>query len=114
MDAFQLLEFHRQFSFLDFVAGEAAEASRETEAAAQGDEPFGGIILVPHIRIPIVHRKLMMEVVIALAKRQKSREKVVPGGVLVVVRRMSEIMCKRVDTEDALARSKFRSARCIS
>lgn len=61
----------------------------QTELAADPDEPFSGIILVPLNSIPVVHRELVVEVVITLANGHESSDEMVSGRVLVIERRVT-------------------------
>ena len=78
------LQLHRQPTLVDLSFGEDAEVGREPEVFAEGDEPFGWIPLVPFRSVPVVHRKLVMEVMVPLPEGHKSRNEVVPRGVLIV------------------------------
>lgn len=66
------------------------------------DKPFRGVVLVPFDRVPVVHRKLVMEVVVTLTNGDKGSEHMVTGGMLVIERCFSEPVGKRVNAEGGL------------
>lgn len=65
---------------------------RQSKERARHDEPLGGVVLVPFHRIPIVHGKLVMEIVVPFAKGQDGGEEVITRGVLVIVCRLSQVV----------------------
>ena len=56
----------------------------ETSHTAEGDEPFGRIVLVPQEGVAVVHWELMVEVVVSLTHRDDCRDKVVAGCMYIV------------------------------
>jgi hypothetical protein len=60
------------------------------------DKPLGRIILVPLDGIPVVHGKLVMEIVIALSDSDQCSNKVISGCVLVVKGSLSKIVSQRI------------------
>src|ERR1700710_2779636 len=52
--------------------------------------------------LPVVHGKLMMEVMVPFSHRKDGGQKVVARRVLVIVRRASEIVSDGVDAKSAL------------
>jgi hypothetical protein len=55
---------------------------RQANPRHDGNEQFRGIVLVPLDRIPVVHRELMVEVVIAFADSDKCGDHMVAGSCL--------------------------------
>ena len=74
----------------------------ETEPSADGDEPLGGVVLVPSDGVTVVHGELVVEVVVAFADGGESGDEVVTRGVLVVEGRLAEPVGERVDAEGRL------------
>lgn len=62
----------------------------EPDFLAGGDEPFGGVVLVPLDRVAVVHGELVVEVVVPLADGDEGGDHVVSRGVLVVEGRLAE------------------------
>ena len=75
---------------------------REPKERACRDEPLGGVVLVPLYGISVVHGKLVMEIVVPLAKGQEGGEEVITRGVLVIERRLPEPVGEGVDAESRL------------
>ena len=98
----ELLHPHRKRALADLVAREPAQMRREPDRTTRRDEPFRRVVLVPLDRVPVVHWELMMEVMVPFAERDKCGEEMVPRSVLVIKRCMSERVCERIDTPDAL------------
>jgi hypothetical protein len=98
-DFLQLLELHRQLALADLVIGELLEMARETEDAADADEPLGWVVLVPLDGITVVGGELVVEVVVSLADRNECGDDVVSGSVLVIERSLSKPVSERVDAE---------------
>lgn len=92
MHALQPLERHAELSHTDFIVREDAQVRRQPEERACHDEPFGGVVLVPFHGVSIVHGKLVMEIVVPLAKGQDGGEEVITRGVLVIVCRLSQVV----------------------
>jgi hypothetical protein len=67
------------------------------------DEPFGRVVLVPFDGVPIVHGKLVVEIVIPLPNSDESGDNMIAGCVLVIKRSLTEPMSERVDTEGRLS-----------
>ena len=74
----------------------------ETEPGADGDEPLGGVVLVPSDGVTVVHGELVVEVVVAFTDGGESGDEVVTRSVLVVEGRLAEPVGERVDTEGRL------------
>lgn len=74
----------------------------QTDLLHSPDKPFGRIVLVPLDGIPVVHRELVVEIVIALSDCDKRGDHMVAGGVFVVKRSFAEPMSERVDTKGRL------------
>src|ERR1700753_1775183 len=98
----QFLQLHRQPALVDLSFGEDTEMARKSKVVANGDEPLGWVPLVPFHSIPIVHRKLMMEIMVSLPERHKRRKEMVPWRVLVIEGACAEPMGQRVDRESRL------------
>lgn len=69
----QVLQLHRQNPLLNLVIGKDAQVAGASEDVAERDEPLGRIVLVPIEGIPVIHRKLMVEVVVAFAHGEQRR-----------------------------------------
>jgi len=95
-EAFQL---HRELTFANFVIRENLQLLGQADLLHSPDEPFGRIILVPFDGIPVVHRKLVVEIVIALSNGDKSSDHMIAGCVLVIERSFTEPMSERIDAE---------------
>jgi hypothetical protein len=63
------------------------------------NEPFRRIILVPSYSVPVVHRELMMEVVVAFTYSNESCDHVVARSELVIERTVAKPMSERINTE---------------
>jgi hypothetical protein len=84
----------------------------ETDVLASGDEPFRRVILIPSECIPIVHRKLVMEIMISLAHGQKSRDQMIARRMLVIVRCVTKPVGYGVDAKRRLDEP-FNKSCCI-
>jgi len=73
------------------------------------DKPLGRIILVPLDRIPVVHRELVVEVVVALTDSDKRSEHMVTRRMLVIERCFSEPVGERINAKGRL-QARIRSA----
>jgi hypothetical protein len=113
LDLLQLFELHRQSSFFDFVARKFLQVASETDVLARANEPFRWVILIPSERIPIVHRKLVMEIMISLAHGQESGDQMVTRRMLVIVRCFAEPVGYRVDGKCRLDEPFNKSCRII-
>lgn len=78
------------------------EVRSKSELLANPNEPLSGIVLIPSNRIPVVHRELVMEVVIALSNSDKGSNQVIARSVFIIKRRLAQPVSKRVDTERRL------------
>jgi hypothetical protein len=58
---------------------------------------------MPFDSIPVIHRELVVEIVIALSNSDESSDHMIPGCVLVVERSLTKPMGERVDTESRLS-----------
>ena len=76
--------------------------TREPEPITDRDEPFRRVPLVPFRSVPIIHRELMMEVVVALPKGHKRRDEVVSWRVLIIECAFTQPMSQRIDREGRL------------
>lgn len=74
----------------------------QTDLLHSPDEPLGRIVLVPFDGIPVVHRKLVVEIVITLPDCNERGDHMIAGCVLVIERSFTEPMSERVDTEGRL------------
>jgi hypothetical protein len=99
---FEFLQMHRQPSFLDLLVRKHTKMRSQPKPLAHCNEPLGWIPLVPFHSIAIIHRKLVMKVVVALAESEDSSEKMVSRRMLVIEGRISQPMRERVYTKSAL------------
>ena len=102
LDLAHLLELHGQLALLDLVVRERLELRREANELASLDEPLGRVVLEPLDRVAVVRGELVVEVVVALADGDQCGDEVIARGVLVVERRLSEPVGKRVNAERGL------------
>ena len=98
----ELLEFHCELTFLDFVLREDLEVRSKADELHGCDEPLGGVILIPLDSIAIVHWELVMEVMVTLSEGDKRGENVIAGSMLIVEGSLSKPMSERVDTKGRL------------
>jgi len=89
-------------ALLNLVGTELLEIVGETEGLPCPDVPLGGVVLVPFDSIAVIGRKLVVEVVVALTKSNKSSDDVIARRVAVVERLVTEPVSKRVDAEGGL------------
>ena len=75
---------------------------RQANPRHDGNEQFRGIVLVPLDRIPVVHRELMVEVVIAFADSDKCGDHMVAGSCLSSKKRLAEPVRERFYAESRL------------
>lgn len=107
--AAQLLELHRELALLHLVVREHLEVAREPDLLRGPDEPLCRVVLVPAYGVPVVHRELVVEVVVALADGDERGDEVVPRRVLVVERRLAQPVRERVHAERRLRRAAHES-----
>lgn len=74
----------------------------ESKFVANRNEPLGWVPLVPFHSVPVIHRKLMMEIMVSLPQRHNRGEKMVPWRVLIVECAFAQPMSQRVDCEGRL------------
>ena len=74
----------------------------ESQLLADPNEPLGRVVLVPSDGISVVHRKLMVEIMIAFTKSYQRSSKMISWCMLVIERSFAQPMSKRVDTERRL------------
>lgn len=89
-------------ALFDLVGTELLEIVGETELLPCPDVPLGRVVLVPFDGVAVVGRKLVVEVVVALAESDKSSDDVVARRVAVVEWLVTEPVSKGVDTEGGL------------
>ena len=89
-------------ALVDLVLTELFEIVGQAQLLPQPDGPLGGIELMPGDPVPVVRGELVVEVVVPFAQRDESRERVIPGGVAVVERLVSEPVGDGVDAEGRL------------
>ena len=95
----ELLEFHCELTFLDFVLREDLEVRSKADELHGCDEPLGGIILIPLDGITIVHGELVMEIMVTLSEGDKRGENVIARSMLIVEGSLTKVVSERVDTE---------------
>lgn len=64
----------------------------KADLLAGPNKPLGGIILIPLDRIPVVHGKLVVEVVVTFANGDKRSDHMVTRSMLVIKRCFSKPM----------------------
>ena len=82
---FELFELHSELALGNFILREHVKMRGQPDCSAPGNEPLGGIELVPPDSVPVVHWELVMEVVVPFAEGYQRRQQVVPRCQLVVV-----------------------------
>jgi hypothetical protein len=71
----------------------------KTHPTTNGDEPFGGVVLIPPDGVPKIRGELVVEVVITLAQCNHCSDDMITGSVLVVKRCITEPVRQRVNAE---------------
>jgi len=89
-------------ALLDLVGAELLQVGGKAKLGPHPDGPLGRVILVPLNSVAVVGRKLVVEVVVTLAKSHESSDHVITGRVAVVEGLVAEPMGKRVDAEGGL------------
>ena len=87
-----LLQLHGELALSDLIVWERLEVRGKSNGLHGGNEPLGWVVLVPLDGISVVHGKLVMEIVVPLAKGQEGGEEVITRGVLVIVCRLSQVV----------------------
>ena len=95
----EFLELHRQPPFVYLSLWEDAEMARQSKFVANRNKPLGWVPLVPLGSVPVIHRKLMVEIMISLPERHKGRQKMVPRCVLIIECTLAQPMSQRIDRE---------------
>lgn len=95
----ELLQLHRVDALADLVFGERLEVGRQAEQRGCLNEPFRRIVSELPVRVSIVHRELVVEIVVALADRHERRNDMVSRRMFVIERRLTEPVRERVDAE---------------
>ena|SRR5258708_32921336 len=98
----KFLQLHRELTLRHLILGEHFKVRCEANLRHDGDEPFGGVVLIPLDRIAVVHWKLMVEVVVAFTNGYKGSEHMISWSVLVIKRSITQPVGKRVYTEGGL------------
>lgn len=89
-------------ALFDFVGTELLEVIGEAELLPCPDAPLGRIVLPPGDGVPVVAGELVVEVVVALTKSDKSSDDVITRRVAVVKGLVAEPVSQRVDAEGGL------------
>lgn len=89
-------------TFLNFIGAELLQVVSQTELLPHPDGPFGRIVLMPFNGIAVVGWKLVMEVVVAFAKRDQCSDHMVTRRIAVVKGLISQPMGERVDAKGSL------------
>ena len=74
--------------------------TRKPKPVTNRNEPLGWVPLVPFRSVPVVHRKLMMEVVVSLSECHKRCDEMVSRRVLIIEGALAQPMSQRVHRED--------------
>ena len=98
----ELLLLLLETALFDFVGTELLEVIGKAELLPSPDDPLGGVVLPPLDGVAVVGGELVVEVVVALAHGDESREDVVTGRVAVVERLLTKPVSQRVDAESGL------------
>ena len=96
----ELLQLHRQPALVNLSFGEDTEMTRKPKPVTNRNEPLGWVPLVPFRSVPVVHRKLMMEVVVSLSECHKRCDEMVSRRVLIIEGALAQPMSQRVHRED--------------
>ena len=97
-------------ALFNLVGTELLEVVGKAKLLGCPDEPLGWVVLPPLNGISEIRWEFVVEVVVALAKRDQCGEEVVTWGVLVVVWRRPEPVCERVDGECRLRAGEVRGS----
>lgn len=89
-------------TLLDLILGKGLEVVGKTQLLHGPDEPLGGVILPPLDRVAEVARELVVEVMVALTKRDEGSDDMVSRRVAVVEGLVSEPVGQTVHTESGL------------
>lgn len=89
-------------AFLDFVLLELLQVEGKTHLLPRPNRPLGGIILMPFNSIPIVRGELVVKIVVAFPKSDKSGDDMVARGVAIIEGLVTEPMSERVHAERGL------------
>ena len=89
-------------ALLNLVGAELLEVVGEAELLPCPDRPLGRVVLVPLNGVAVVGGELVVEVVVALTKSDKSSDDVVTGAVAIVEGLVTEPVSEGVDAEGGL------------
>jgi hypothetical protein len=89
-------------ALLNLVGAELLQFVGKTKLLPEPDAPLGRVVLPPLNSVAVIRRELVVEVVVSLAKGDKSGDDVITGRVAIIERLVSEPVSKRVDTESSL------------
>ena len=76
--------------------------AREPKFVANCDKPFGRVPLIPFRSVPVVHRKLVMEIMVSLPECHKRCNEMIFWRVLVIECAFAQPMSQRVYREGGL------------
>jgi len=89
-------------ALLNLVGAKLLEVISETEELRCSDKPLGWVVLIPFNGVTVIAWKLVVEVVVSLAKSHEGSEDVIAGRVAVIEGLVAEPMGERVDAEGSL------------
>lgn len=91
-----------QAALLDLILLELLQVVREAELLPRPDHPLCGVVLVPLDGVTVIRGELVVEVVVALSERDKSRDDMIARRVSVVEGLVTEPVGQGVDAEGGL------------
>lgn len=91
-----------QAALLDLVLLELLQVVREAELLPRPDHPLCGVVLVPLDGVTVIRGELVVEVVVTLSERDKSRDDMIARRVSVVEGLVTEPVGQGVDAEGGL------------
>lgn len=92
----EFLELHRVDALADFILGERLQVGSHAEQGSRLDEPLCRVVSQAPVRVSVVHRELVVEIVVAFTDRDERGDDVVSRGMLVVERGFTEPVRERV------------------
>lgn len=101
-DLFYVLLSHLSSAHLDFVGWEDLQVVGKTEESKRTNEPFGWVVVIELDSVSVVIGELVVEVVVTLAKGEKSSDDGITRSVLVTVGVSTEVVSQAVDAESGM------------
>ncbi|KAF7596143.1 hypothetical protein BBP40_003042 [Aspergillus hancockii] len=87
----------------NLIIPEPLQIPRQPHNPPNPNNPLRNIILIPLSPIPIIGRKLMMEIMKPLPERNNRRQKMIPRRTVIIKRLLAQIMRERINAERSLS-----------